>query len=146
VILLPLFRSLDAWRHRLRRRRLAPHLATGRRGEDLAQRYLQKQGYTIAARNWRRPEGGPEMDLVAWDGETLVAVEVKTRTADDVAAPDRAMDEVKRAALVRGLLQFAHRVRRPPPVLRIDVVSVVLDQPPRLQHRRGVYALCRQVP
>jgi putative endonuclease len=145
-MLLPLFRALDSWRDRLRRRRLAPHLALGRRGEDLAQRHLQKLGYTIVARNWRRLEGGPEMDLLAWDGPTLVAVEVKSRASDEVAAPERALDEEKREALVRGLQMFARRTGLQPLALRIDVVSVVLGEPPRVRRLRGVYALSRAAP
>ena len=46
--------------------------AVGRRGEDLAHRYLQHKGFVIVARNHRLPSGDGEADLIAWDGDTLV--------------------------------------------------------------------------
>jgi hypothetical protein len=46
---------IDALRARAMRGRLMPRHALGRRGEDLAQRYLQKQGYRMLARNWTGP-------------------------------------------------------------------------------------------
>src|SRR3954462_4599258 len=51
----------------------------GRQGEDLAPRPLEALGYEVLARNHRTRFG--ELDLVAFDGETLVFAEVKTRLA-----------------------------------------------------------------
>ena len=64
----PLYRGSDALRHRL-----SPD-DHGRLGEDLAHRYLRRQGCTIVAHRYRPPAGGGEIDLVAWQGETLVFV------------------------------------------------------------------------
>ena len=68
---------------------------TGRRGEDLAHRYLRVRGFIVAARNWRPPQGGGEIDIIAWEGDWLVFVEVKTRTSTEVSAPERDIDEEK---------------------------------------------------
>ena len=54
--------------------------AVGKYGEDLAARHLVGAGFTIVTRNWRCPEG--EVDILAIDGNTLVVIEVKTRTVD----------------------------------------------------------------
>ena len=51
----------------------------GRAGEDLAHRWLRSHSFIVVARNWRPPQGGGEIDIVAWDGDVLVFVEVKTR-------------------------------------------------------------------
>lgn len=55
--------------------------ATGRAGEDLAARYLERQGCAILKRNWRANPG--EVDIVARcpvEGESvLLFVEVRTR-------------------------------------------------------------------
>lgn len=59
------------------------HLALGRKGEETAAIHLVRKGWTVLSRNWR-PEGparGLELDIVARDGDTLVFVEVKTRSA-----------------------------------------------------------------
>ena len=53
----------------------------GCRGEELAARELQRRGYEILERRWRCRLG--EIDIVARDGETLVVVEVKTRSRSD---------------------------------------------------------------
>jgi putative endonuclease len=57
-LLAPLYRLAD-------RVRYSRHADLGRRGEDLAHRYLRGQGYTVVARNWRPPQGGGELDLIA---------------------------------------------------------------------------------
>ena len=49
----------------------------GRRGEDLAAEHLERLGFQVLARNHRTRFG--ELDLVAYDGETLVFAEVKPR-------------------------------------------------------------------
>ncbi|MFD2772486.1 YraN family protein [Cellulomonas phragmiteti] len=51
--------------------------AVGRYGEDVAAAFVARAGWTVLARNWRCPEG--ELDIVALDGDEVVAVEVKTR-------------------------------------------------------------------
>src|SRR5438270_9374 len=58
--LAPLYRIADAIRYR-------KHGDTGRRGEDLAHRYLRRNGFVIVARNWRPPQGGGEIDIIAWE-------------------------------------------------------------------------------
>ena len=50
----------------------------GLRGERVAERHLRKKGLIVLARNWRG--GGGELDLVFLDGNTLIFVEVKTRS------------------------------------------------------------------
>ncbi len=49
----------------------------GKQGEELVAELLQKRGWQIMARNWRRP--GAELDLIARRGEQILFVEVKTR-------------------------------------------------------------------
>ena len=77
-----LFRLLDGVRHRSRRRTMSPDQVTGRRGEDLAHRYLQDQGLTVIGRNYRARSGMAELDIIAREGDKLVFVEVKTRASD----------------------------------------------------------------
>lgn len=62
-------------------------------GEDQAAEYLAKNGLKILQRNYRSLEG--EIDLIASDGDTLVFVEVKTRTNDTYGFPEEAVTEEK---------------------------------------------------
>lgn len=126
----PLLRLADALRHRVRRHLWAAKPATGRRGEDLAHRLLRREGLTVVARNYRPLSRSGEIDLVAWDRDTLVFVEVKSRQSDEFGTPDRAVDREKRELLVRGAREYARRAGVPWDRVRFDVVSVVFFDPP----------------
>lgn len=116
--------------------------AVGRYGEDVAARHLAEAGWTIVERNWRcrDPELGGELDIVALDGQTLVAVEVKTRRSLRAGDPLEAVTPAK----LRRLRRLASRwcAERGPSVahLRLDVVAVTLPKrgAARVTHVVGV--------
>ena len=118
---------LDRLRQIRRARTLSPDLATGRLGEDLAHRYLQRCGYTIVARNYRLSSGGAEADLIAWHKDELVIVEVKTRRSSEHGPPDRAIGQEKQRHLLRVAREYARRSKTPIENVRIDVVTIVLE-------------------
>jgi putative endonuclease len=136
---------LDRLRDLARRGHADPDAATGRRGEDLAHRFLQRQGYTVVARNYRPPSGAGEIDLVAWDGATLVFVEVKTRASEEFGTPDRAVDAEKVKRLLRAARAYAHRAGVEMERARFDIVSVVLEQPPRLELIRDAFRISQTI-
>lgn len=105
----------------------------GRRGEDLARRFLQARGYIVVARNYRLPSGAAEADLIAWDGDELVIVEVKTRRTDAYGPPERAIDAQKKRHLARVARAYARKARVEWSKVRCDVVTVVLAEPPRIE-------------
>jgi putative endonuclease len=131
----------DWLRHLVRRRRWNPNLALGRRGEDLAHRFLRRAGYIIVARNYRLPTGDGEADLIAWEGETLVIVEVKSRQSDEFGPPERAIGDDKRAHLRRVARAYARKTDTPWERVRCDVVTVVLSARPELQLVRGAFRI-----
>jgi putative endonuclease len=131
-------RWFDNVRHWGRSRRWKSGLSAGRRGEDLAHRFLRDQGYTIVARNYRLASGDAEADLIAWERETLVVVEVKSRTSADFGPPERAFDAEKHQHLLRAARHYA-RVRGVPlESVRFDLVTVLLTNPPELTLFRGM--------
>lgn len=139
----PLIRVLewiDAARHRARAGRLPAYRAAGMRGEDLAQRLLQRMGYRVVARNYRGMSGG-EIDIVAWDGPQLVFVEVKSRATDEYGEPDRAIDGLKRALIRRGADAYCRRLDLALEDIRFDVVNVVFGPPVRLELLRDAFSL-----
>ena len=136
-----LYRLADAARHRARRQRSEPRQVSGRRGEDLAHRYLERRGFTVVARNYRPPSGGGEIDLVAWHGDTLVFIEVKSLSSDEHGAPDRNVDQEKRAALLRSARDYARRANVPWERVRFDLVSIVLTRPPAILHAADAFVL-----
>lgn len=130
----------DWLRHAARRRFWNPDLALGRRGEDLAHRYLRRAGFIVVARNYRLAAGDAEADLIAWEGEHLVFVEVKSRRSGEHGPPERAVGGKKRAHLLRVAREYARRTSTPWERVRFDVVAVVLEQPPRLQLFRNAFS------
>lgn len=129
---------LDGTRHRIRLARWDREQAWGRRAEDLAHRYLQRQGFRIVARNYRRRSGGGELDLVTWDGPTLVFVEVKAR-GSSLIAPETAVDREKREHLVLTAAEYLRRARVPWEASRFDIVSVIFEGRPTIRHIRDAF-------
>jgi putative endonuclease len=130
---------LDWLRHLARQRRWSADLALGRRGEDLAHRLLRRKGCKIVARNYRLASGDAEADVIAWEGEELVLVEVKTRRSGEYGPPDRAVGEEKRAHLLRVAREYARKSNTPWDRVRFDLVSVILTDPPLLEWLRGAF-------
>lgn len=112
----------------------------GRLGEDLAHRYLRRHGCTVIARNYRMRSGSGEIDIVAWHGQTLVFVEVKTRQTDEYGEPSRAVDTEKQQRLQLAARDYTRRTGTPPERTRFDVVSVVLGDAPRIEWIRDAFA------
>ena len=108
-------------------RSLPKHLQTGLRGEFEALFYLRRRGYTIVARRWASPKLRGDIDLVAWHGDRLCFIEVKTRTARDMTPAESAIDEEKRDTLRRLARLYLHSFpesERRSIATRFDVISV----------------------
>lgn len=129
----------DRIRDRARRRLWPADRRRGRRGEDLAHRLLRSSGYTVVARNWRTRSGSAEVDLIAWDGDTLVFIEVKSRGSDEHGAPDRAIDREKIFHLARAARDYARRAEVDWNRVRFDVVNVIDGEPPSVTHVRDAF-------
>jgi putative endonuclease len=131
--------ALDRLRDACRRRRWDRDLAAGRRGEDLAHRYLRRRGYIIVARNYRLSSGEAEADLIAREGEDLVIVEVKTRENTEYGAPERAVNPEKQRHLIRVAREYARKTDTPWERVRFDIVSIVMGEPPEITLLRSAF-------
>jgi putative endonuclease len=140
-----LCRLADHARDRGRARWWNDEQRLGRRGEDLAHRYLEQKGLTVVARNYRPPSGGGEIDLVARDEGKLVFVEVKSRMSDEFGAPERNVGKAKRAALVRAARDYARRADAPWDAVRFDIVSILFSDPPAIEHFTDAFAPVRKL-
>ena len=118
------------------------HLRLGTRGEKLACQFLKRSGYKILYRNFRGRTGG-EIDVVCRDGDTLVFVEVKTRTREDFGRPIEAIDRDKRKRISRGGLAWLRLLNDPDILFRFDVVEVIIAEgaEPRLELIQNAFAL-----
>ncbi len=97
----------------------------GKTGEDLACQELERRGYAIVARRYRRRGG--ELDIIARDGATLVFIEVKTRDGRGFGEAAEAVTPFKRRRIAQLALDYMARHRLSDCPCRFDVVSIHLD-------------------
>ncbi|MFQ5778938.1 MAG: YraN family protein [Terriglobia bacterium] len=97
---------------------------TGIRGETFAYWYLRRQGYRVVRRNYRAPHGHGEIDVIAWDGNVLAFVEVKTRTTAVGGPPERAVDAAKQRHLLQTARAYRARRRLADVPCRFDVLAL----------------------
>ncbi|MCX7568479.1 YraN family protein [Tumebacillus sp. DT12] len=104
-----------------------PRKQTGARGEAFAADYLAGYGYRILDRNWRR--AGGEIDLIAVIGDTLVFIEVRTRTSRAYGSAEESVDARKQRQVRKvAALYLVEAGRLPFRRFRFDVIAVQLDR------------------
>ncbi|MFN2515193.1 MAG: YraN family protein [Pyrinomonadaceae bacterium] len=111
----------------------ASRLELGKRGEEWAAAYLEQFGYRIVAANFVIPVGrnrvgaviNVEIDLVAYEGETLCFVEVKSRMSDWFARPQVNVDRRKQRQIARAARAYRRMFGLLNAPYRYDVITVV---------------------
>ncbi len=93
----------------------------GRRGEEEAARFLERKGLRIVERGYRALRG--EIDIIAWDSDTLVFVEVKTRTDPEQGLPEEAVTPAKQAQVRRIATAYLADLGLGSPYCRFDVIA-----------------------
>ena len=98
--------------------------AEGLQGEAMVARYLRENGFRLAAHSYRSRFG--EIDLIAWDGDVLCFVEVKTRTNVTMALPrDYVTPQKQHKLRATAMLYLAERRLDCP--TRFDVAEVYAE-------------------
>ena len=116
---------------------MAGHNQLGKEGENLAVNLLQKKGYRILAKNYRYQKG--EVDIIAQTDQTLVAVEVKTRSTPDFGNPQ---DFLKPAQIKRLLDVVDHFINEKNLdfEVRFDVIAIVKNKRgTEIQHLKNAF-------
>ncbi|HYA93761.1 MAG TPA: YraN family protein [Thermodesulfobacteriota bacterium] len=98
----------------------------GKKGEEKALRFLNKKGYRIIETNYVCKMG--EMDLIAKEKDTLVFIEVKTRTSTMFGPPQLAVNSWKQRQLSKVALNFLKEKKLEDVKARFDVVAILLGQ------------------
>lgn len=104
---------------------MAAHSELGKKGEQLAKAFLEKQGYDIVATNWRAHKY--EIDLIVRDKDEMVFVEVKTRTSDFFGDPQETVTPKKQKHLVNGADYYIQK-NEIDLSARFDVIAIVMDK------------------
>ena len=125
-----------------------PEKTLGRHGEKLAARALKRKGMKLLATNYRCPSG--EIDIIALDRstrrdsgrETIVFVEVKTRSDDSYNAPESAVDARKRRRIRKAARYYLSHYPTDQYGVRYDIVAIVArpDAKPQIKHITGAFS------
>jgi putative endonuclease len=129
----------------------SPTIELGKLGEQYAAAYLEQLGYRLVAANFTLPVGrnlrgaviNAEIDLIAYDQNTLCFIEVKTRTSDWFAPPQANVDLRKRRQIARAARAYRKLMDLDNSRFRFDVVTVLLSDPlsPQIDLIRNYFAL-----
>jgi len=98
----------------------------GKSGEDVAIEYLKKKKFKIVNRGFRFLRG--EIDIIAYDGDTLVFIEVKTRKSIGFSQPEESVTPAKRKQLRRVAQGYLLRNQIQDVECRFDVISLTFDE------------------
>ena len=103
----------------------------GRLGEDIACQFLERKGFRVIAKNYRKPWG--EIDIIAEKGRTVRFVEVKAVSRESLPDGSREMDyrpeemvdrrKLRKLARTASLYMEVHKDKRE---FQIDVVGVIM--------------------
>lgn len=112
----------------------------GKLGEEFAEKYLKKQGYKILEKNYRYSRFA-EIDIVAKDKDTIVFVEVKTRSDLTFGHPFEAINKTKLQHIFQAGLFYLQNTKEKHKNYRIDIVAVVgksEESSPKIEHLKNV--------
>lgn len=98
-------------------------ITLGKQGEEFATGFLIKKGYKIKERNYKSTLG--EIDIIALSGETIVFIEVKTRSSLKFGLPFEAVTKKKQHQISKTALHYMSKMKISETAARFDIVSVI---------------------
>ncbi len=113
------------------------NVKTGAVGEDLARRYLERNGYEILDTNIKFSRVC-ELDIIAKIKKTIVFVEVKTRKTDALGTPAEAITPAKYQNIKKGIYFYLQEKNIKYDKFRIDVISVTLKPELKIEHLENI--------
>lgn len=112
------------------------NISIGKKGEELAQEFLKKQGYKILETN-KHFSKFCEIDIIAEDKNTLVFCEVKTRKTDICGSPLEAITKSKYQNIKKGVFFYLHENPKYKK-FRIDAISIILEPKLEIKHLKNI--------
>lgn len=100
-------------------------LTLGKQGENWAVEYLQAQGFSIRARNFRSRVG--EIDIVAYKNGQLHFVEVKARRPGELFLVEEVLTETKKEKLWATIYQYLYRLKINNDNYQLDLLLILVD-------------------
>ena len=115
------------------------HINTGRMGENLAIEYLTDKGYVILETNYRNKIG--EVDIIAYDKNVLVFVEVKTRLGTNYGYAFESVDSRKQKKIANTSLMYLQKNKMSDVQVRYDVIEVYPVEEEKVNHFENAFSL-----
>ncbi len=109
----------------------------GQQGEERACVFLREMGWTILEKNFRYSRLA-EIDIIAKDGDTIVFVEVKTRSSVAFGHPFEAVNKAKLINIFKAGLAYLKKTNEPHRRYRIDIISILGKENPKIEHLKDV--------
>ena len=104
---------------------MAIHNELGKKGEDLAVEFLQKNSYNILERNWRFKKA--EVDIIARKKDVLAIIEVKTRSTNHFGNPQDFVNPKKIKLLVEAINEYV-TTKDLDVEVRFDIIAILKNQ------------------
>jgi putative endonuclease len=115
----------------------------GKLGEKEARKFLKKRGYRIRETGFRCHHG--EIDIVAQKKDCLVFVEVRTKSNLEFGTPEESITQAKKERLIASALTYTTTHENLPPLWRIDVVAIELDDNGKVERIEHIENAIEQV-
>lgn len=115
------------------------HINTGRMGENLAIEYLTDKGYVILETNYRNKIG--EVDIIAYDKDVLVFIEVKTRLGINYGYAFESVDSRKQKKIANTSLMYLQKNKMSDVQVRYDVIEVYPVEEEKVNHFENAFSL-----
>ena len=96
----------------------------GKRGEELAAKFLEREGYTIFERNYRFEKG--EIDIIAYKNDEIIFVEVKTSETENYLKPSERISGKQQEMLQRTAYAYLYERKLTDFPARFDLIIVEL--------------------
>jgi putative endonuclease len=113
------------------------NILTGQTGENIAKDYLKNLGYQIINTNWHYSKNS-EIDIIALENNTLVFVEVKTRTTTNFGHPFEAINSKKLEKIHSAILAYLNETQVIYKNYRIDAISIIGTKKPKIEHLKKI--------
>ncbi|HAM39692.1 MAG: YraN family protein [Elusimicrobia bacterium RIFOXYC2_FULL_34_12] len=107
----------------------------GKHGEKIAEEFLENTGYKIISKNYRTIFG--EIDIIARKDNTIIFVEVKTRSGNKYGVPQLAVNKYKQKHLARAAIAFIKRNSLNSDY-RFDIIAIIND---KIEHIQNAFAV-----
>jgi putative endonuclease len=114
----------------------------GRWGEERAARFLKKKKYRILTSNYTSRYG--EIDIIAQCGDTIVFVEVKTRSVNTYGRPGEAVDIRKQQKMIKTAMTYIQEkeLDKQDMGYRFDIIEIIYnDRDVQIQHIENAFGI-----